>query len=146
MNKASVEAGLTLCKELGVISDWKYDPPTNRYELIKKVWDKNKLDPDLIKSYLTNELTSQFKSPTDLSDAVKDVISNSIKQLQIEDMVKDKLNKLLKRIETTTTKEKGLVGPDMGWVKIRLDKINKGEKLTKNDLIHANEMWKRYEH
>ena len=149
MNTSSAEAGLELCKKSGVIAEWHIDIPNDGYNLIKTYWDKNKTHPDTIKGFLSMKVIQGLSSPTDLSDAVTEIFnshSKATKEAQIEIMVTRKLEKLLNRIETTTTEEKGLVGPDMGWVKIRLNMINNDEKLTKKDLLEANKLWNKYGH
>lgn len=108
VNKSSVEAGLTLCKEIGAIDDWKYNGSQHRYALIK----------GSSYGYLDEADVLLFNSPTDLSDVVKRIfggVEESEKKAKTEIMVKYKLNKLLKKIENNTTKDKGLVGVE--WVR-----------------------------
>ena len=60
-------------------------------------------------------------------------------------MVREKLEKLVKRIESNTTIDKGMTGVELGWVKIYIKHMEEdiGE-ITKKDLLKANKLWEKY--
>ena len=146
MNTSSAEAGLELCKEAGVITEWHIDIPNNGYNLIKKYWNKNKTHADIVKGFLSIKVIQGISSPVDLNNVVVEIFNSqdrAIKEANTETMIEGKLEKLLKRMENNTTVDKGIIAAEMGWVKIRLDTVRSG-KIMKKDIIKANEMWKKY--
>jgi len=153
MNKSSVEAGLELVKEIGVITEWEYDWVSRRYILGKQYWDKNKTHPSMIRGFIDETTTTSFTSPTDLSDAVKDIFDSQAKaekKANIKYMIEGKLMKLLDRMELrhndiTAFADKGLLGTEIGWVRVRLKLMEEGQRLTKKDILQANELWKKYD-
>ena len=147
MNTSSAEAGLELCKEAGVITEWHIDIPNNGYNLIKKYWDKNKTHPE-VKGFLSMKVIQGISSPVDLTNAVIEIFNSQDKAIKekeanIETMIEGKLEKLLKRMENNITVDKGICTAEMAWVKIRLSTVRSGRTMKK-DIIKANEMWKRY--
>jgi len=146
MNTSSAEAGLELCKEMGVITKWHIDIPNHGYNLIHRYWDKNKTHPDTTKGFLSMKVIQGLSSPTDLTHAVIEIFNSqdkAIKEANIETMIEGKLEKLLKRMENNITIDKGIIAAEMAWVKIRLSTVRSGRTMKK-DIIKANEMWKKY--
>ena len=153
MNKSSVEAGLELVKEIGVISDWEHDWVNQRYILVKRTWDKNKTHPDMARAFLDETDIAKFSLPTDVSDAVTEIFNSQAKaekKANIKYMIEGKLMKLLDRMELrhndiTAFADKGLLGTEIGWVRVRLKLMEEGQRLTKKDILQANELWKKYD-
>jgi len=145
MNKSSVEAGLELVKEIGTISDWEHDWVNRRYILSKRRVGRG---PNMIRAFLDETVIAGFSSPTDVSDAVKDIFDSQAKaekKANIKYMIEGKLEKLLKRMLNNTTIDEGILGAEMGWVKVRLRLMEEGKRLTKKDILQANELWKKYD-
>ena len=148
MNNDSVTAGLELVKEVGFISDWEYDGLQYRYILIKRIWDKNKTHPNTQVAYLDETMVKSFTSPTDLSNAIIEAfegVEKSENKVKIEIKIKDKLNRLVKRMEKKMEGDiKGLFGPELVRVKTMLNSLEENGKLTKEDLLYANKLWRKY--
>ena len=148
MNDESVRAGLELCKEIGVISDWEYDGLQYRYILTKRIWDKNETHPDIQVAHLDETMVKSFTSPTDLSEVISKAFNGGEKvekKVKVEFKIKDKLNRLIKRIEKKMEGDtEGLINTELGWVKVRLKLLEENGKLTKKDLLYANKLWRKY--
>ena len=146
MNNESIRAGLELVKEIGVISDWKYDMPNYGYNLIKRTYDKNKTHPDEVKGFLSMKTIQGFTSLIDLGNAITDIFYKPLaeKKAKIEIMIEGKLKKLLHKIENNTTIDEGILDAELGWVKVRLKLLEENGNLMKKDLLRANRLWKKY--
>lgn len=145
MNSSGIESGFELCRELGIIQDWEFDGISNRYVLIKRTYEKDTFIANETKGYIIKELVNSFHTSTELITAVKLLFPE-------ETPSKNKLNKLLYILEELFNKPNidelvkypELVGVNMGWIKIRLQHLENGGKLTKEDMLEANSLWKEY--